>query len=83
MGLAFLGFNTRMTTSPDTERRVTELEIKASFADDMLDELNNTIFRQQEQIDRLMHEIAALKQQLPDDSNTPFRSLRDELPPHY
>lgn len=72
-----------MDTMPDTERRLIELEIKASLADDMLDQLNNTIFRQQEQIDRLMLEIATLRQQLPDDSNTPFRSLRDELPPHY
>jgi len=72
-----------MDTSPDTERRLTELEIKASFSDDLLDQLNNTIFRQQEQIDRLMHEIAALKQQLPDQADAPFRSLRDEMPPHY
>ena len=72
-----------MNSSPDIEKRLNELEIKASFADDLLDQLNNTIYRQQEQIDRLMHEIAALKQQLPDQADTPFQSLRDELPPHY
>ena len=72
-----------METMTDTERRLIELEIKASLADDMLDQLNNTIFRQQEQIDRLILEIATLRQQLPEDSNTPFQSLRDELPPHY
>lgn len=72
-----------MNPPSDTERRLTELEIKASYADDLLDQLNTTVFRQQALIDRLMHEIAALKQQLPDASDAPFRSLRDELPPHY
>lgn len=72
-----------METMTDTERRLIELEIKASLADDMLDQLNNSIFRQQEQIDRLILEIATLRQQLPEDSNRPFQSLRDELPPHY
>ena len=72
-----------MNPSSDTERRLNELEIKVSYADDLLDQLNNTVFRQQELIDRLMHEIAALKQNLPDAADAPFQSLRDELPPHY
>jgi SlyX protein len=65
------------------ERRLTELEIKASFTEDLVDRLNEVIVRQQGEIDRLRREVAALQQQLPaSDSGAP-RSLRDELPPHY
>ena len=67
---------------PDTERRLTDLEVKASFTEDLLDQLNQTIFRQQQMIDRLARDLAALRDQVPEDSTT-FRSLRDELPPHY
>lgn len=66
-----------------TEHRLTELEIKASYAEDLLDRLNEVIVRQQAQIERLQREILALREQAgPADGATP-RSLRDELPPHY
>ncbi len=63
--------------------RVEELEIKASFADDALDKLDQVIIRQQLQIDLLIKEITDLRQtQSQDSTNTP-RNLRDELPPHF
>ncbi|WP_423599358.1 SlyX family protein [Roseateles sp. MS654] len=65
------------------EARVTELEIKASFAEDLVDHLNAQVARQQEQIDALVREIAQLRKQLPDGRGDGARSLRDELPPHY
>jgi SlyX protein len=66
------------------EQRLTDLEIKASFHEDALDQLNAVVVRQQRQIDALQHELSQLRQQLPDaDAPRPFRSLRDELPPHY
>ena len=65
-------------------QRLTDLEIKASFSEDALDQLNAVVVRQQQQIDTLMRELAVLRAQLPDgDAQRPFRSLRDELPPHY
>jgi SlyX protein len=67
-----------------TERRLEALEVKASYADDLLDQLNHTVYQQQLQIDQLRRELALLRQQAQDQSSTPaFRSLRDELPPHY
>lgn len=64
--------------------RLESLEIKASFTEDLLDELNMTIFRQQELIDRLTQEVVQLKQQAPDGvAGGAVRNLRDELPPHY
>jgi SlyX protein len=68
----------------DLDRRLTDLEIKASFQEDMLEQLNAVVVRQQRQIDALLRELAGLRERLPDaDGTQPFRSLRDELPPHY
>ena len=67
----------------EVDRRLTELEIKASYADDSLDQLSQIVYRQQQQIDRLERELAQLRQQQPEAGGPVFRSLRDELPPHY
>ena len=71
-----------MENTQDIERRLLDLEVKASFSDDLLEQLNQIIVRQQQQIDRLMREVADLRQQARERA-APFRSLRDELPPHY
>ncbi len=60
-----------------------ELEVKASYADDLLEELNMTVYRQQQQIDALMNEVRQLRQQVPEGGQAAPRNLRDELPPHY
>jgi len=65
------------------QARLTELEIKASFAEDLVEELNQVIIRQQAQIDLLIREVTALKLQQPAEGGPALRSLRDELPPHY
>ena len=63
--------------------RLENLEIKASFTEDLLDQLNLTIYRQQELIDRLTHEVIQLRQQAPEGGSNGSRNLRDELPQHY
>jgi len=71
---------------PDTHltgQRLTELEIKASFSEDLLEQLNQVVIRQQQQIDLLMRELTDLKQQQRDSASGEFRGLRDERPPHY
>ncbi len=72
-----------MNTMHDADARLTELEIKASYAEDLLEQLNATIYRQQQQIDLLLREVGGLRQQLPEGSAPVLRNLRDELPPHY
>lgn len=64
-------------------QRLEALEIKASFTEDLLDQLNMTIYQQQQLIDRLTHEVILLRQQVPDAGANEPRNLRDELPPHY
>ena len=79
--------NTGMDHAPPTDQRfsdrLTDLEIKASFTEDLLDHLNQLIARQQQQIDWLIREVTQLRQQPPAGEANEFRSLRDELPPHY
>jgi SlyX protein len=70
------------STSP-IDDRLTELEIKASFTEDLLERLDAVIVRQQQQIDSLTREIAHLKQTATSSETTEFRSLRDTPPPHY
>jgi SlyX protein len=72
-----------MASDDGTDRRLTELEIKASFTEDLLDQLNQIIVNQQQQIDALFRELSDLRQRLPEGGAVPYRSLRDELPPHY
>ncbi len=66
------------------ESRLTEIEIKLALTEDLVDTLNLTVHRQQEQIDALQRQIRQLYQQM--QSATPAaeaRDLRDEIPPHY
>jgi SlyX protein len=65
------------------EARISELEIKISFAEDMIDELNRTVYRQQQHIDRLLTQVETLRDQVQATVPAEQRSLRDELPPHY
>lgn len=80
--------NTGMHTLPDEtairiEDRLVNLEIKASYTEDLLDSLNEVVVRQQKQIDLLTRELARLAQQsFSADAPAP-QSPRDELPPHY
>ncbi|WP_412480361.1 SlyX family protein [Azonexus sp. IMCC34839] len=67
----------------NTEARLTDLEVKLSFTEDLVDDLNRTIFRQQQQIDLLINEIRSLRDQLTNMQPEERRSLRDEIPPHY
>jgi SlyX protein len=66
-----------------TEQRLSALEIKATYAEDQLDQLDRVVVRQQQQIDHLLRELAHLRQlPAPGDMGT-VRNLRAELPPHF
>lgn len=72
-----------MSAARTDEERITELEVKLGFAEDLLDELNKTVFRQQQQIEQLQLELKALRQQVQLQAPAEPRSLTEELPPHY
>ena len=73
-----------MNTSAAAPQRLTDLEIKVSFMEDQIDQLDQVIIRQQNQLDALRREVLALRDQpTSHDSSGTQRNLRDELPPHY
>ncbi len=67
----------------ETRERLEALEVKAAYAEDLLDQLNLTVYRQQQRIDLLLRELHALREQLPAPGSGAPRNPRDELPPHY
>jgi len=64
--------------------RLTELEIKTSLTEHLVEELNRAIFRQQQQIDLLQEQLRHLYGRMQANSEpVEARDLRDEIPPHY
>lgn len=75
-----------MSTTPhaaEVDRRLEDLEVKLAFAEDLLEKLDAVVVRQQQQIDRLTAEVLRLREQAVAAEPRTFRSLREELPPHY
>jgi SlyX protein len=71
-----------MTENPDTNLRLTELEAKIAFQDDIIEKLNATIIEQWKQIESHARQISALNERLreAEQNATP---ARNEPPPHY
>ena len=65
-----------------SDERITNLEIKLSFTEDLIEKLNDTIYKQQQQIEFLYSELKAIKEQA-SSSGGGGGSLKDEIPPHY
>ncbi|AWB34340.1 SlyX family protein [Orrella marina] len=67
----------------EIEERLERIETKLSFAEDLLEELNNLAFRQQAQIDRLDAQIRQIQERSEHSSGAHARDPRDDIPPHY
>ena len=65
------------------ENRLTEIEIKLTQIEDLVETLNLTVFRQQEQITTLVQQHQLLSQQLQTLALSGPRDPGEELPPHY
>ena len=70
-------------STADLDARLTELEIKLGFMDDLVESLNDQMARQQQVIELLKAEVLRLRDQVQDAPSAGYRSLRDEIPPHY
>jgi SlyX protein len=67
-----------------SEERITNLEIKLSFTEDLIEKLNETVYKQQQQIEFLYRELKAVKEQAGSNNDgSSGASLKDEIPPHY
>lgn len=63
--------------------RLEKIENKLSLSEDLLEELNKTVYRQQLQIDQLQQAIVTLREQMRAALPNEPRNLNDEIPPHY
>lgn len=73
-----------------TEERIIDIEIKIAHQEDLLESLNNTVYQQQLQIDKLQTLCAGLVQQMRDMASSRHNvgqgaggTVLDERPPHY
>jgi SlyX protein len=68
-----------------TNDRLTELEIKAAYQDDLLHTLNNIVAQQQQQISRLEATCGVLNERIKGLSAESGNGSADvnEVPPHY
>lgn len=65
------------------EDRLEKIETKISLSEDLLEELNKTVYRQQRQIEQLQREVVSLREQVMAGLLNEPRNLSDEIPPHY
>lgn len=65
------------------ESRLSEIEIKLSFNEDLLEELNRTVARQQQQIAELEQQVRDLRLQLQRSLPAETGGSGDQTPPHY
>jgi len=67
-----------------TEKRMIELETKLAYQEDMIHELNKTVFGQQKRLDQLEAAYKYLLAQTQELSElAPAGKAVDEKPPHY
>ncbi|AZG16149.1 SlyX family protein [Cupriavidus pauculus] len=66
------------------ESRLTDLEVKVAFQEDLIETLNLTVARQQQQIDLMQAQFRVLYQQVRAAAPTASESHpQHEIPPHY
>ncbi|HVL75815.1 MAG TPA: SlyX family protein [Noviherbaspirillum sp.] len=69
-----------MSTS---EERLVDLEIRIARQDDLLDVLNQTVYRQQKKIDELEALCTALARHVKDMRDAAAAAPANDKPPHY
>jgi SlyX protein len=66
------------------ESRLDELEVRIAFQDDLLDALNRTVTRQQQELDLLQQQLRLLYQQIRQDPGEGAAGApANDIPPHY
>lgn len=71
-------------TEDRSGERLNEVEAKLALAEDLLDALNRTVYRQQQEMDRLHEAVRELRRQLREVAPPEERAgPGDEIPPHY
>ena len=72
-----------MADDPTLVERLAEIEARLALSEDALDELNRTVYRQQQLMERLVQELRALQAVVEGGDTGEGGQPRDEVPPHY
>ncbi|WP_434778987.1 SlyX family protein [Neisseria sp. Ec49-e6-T10] len=69
----------------DIEQKLEELLVQLGFQETLIDSLNQTVIRQQQELELIQAQLRFLYQQvnLNQETQKSTHSLFDELPPHY
>jgi len=62
------------------EQRVTELEIKVAFQEDLIDKLNQVVIDLRAEVDAVTRKLRRIEQEVAADAS---QRAPDEKPPHY
>ncbi len=73
----------RASAGSAAAERLHEVEVKLSFVDDLVDSLNRTVYRQQQQIDQLAQALQSLRRQVQSGVTATGGDAREDRPPHY
>ncbi|KZE33326.1 SlyX protein [Crenobacter luteus] len=66
------------------ESRIDELEVRLAFQDELLDALNQTVARQQQELSLLQDQMRILYRMLQNQSpDAAGNAPQHEIPPHY
>ena len=69
------------------KKKLIDLESKFSFQEDLLNELNNVVVRQQKQINHLIQDVSQIKSHILEivdsQSVSGGQDSKNEIPPHY
>ena len=72
-----------MTAQDIIDQRLTNLEIKATYTEELVEQLDKVISHQQHQIAQLLREMIELRQPASESMLNSTRNLQDDLPPHF
>ena len=72
-----------MAAADIIDQRLTNLEIKATYTEDLVEQLDKIIAHQQQQIAQLLCEVTELRQAAPESMLNNLRIIHDDLPPHF
>lgn len=65
------------------DKRLIDLEIKFTHQEELLNELNQIVAKQQLYIEKLVEEVKLLRESHSKSEIQGTRSLKDDIPPHY
>ncbi len=72
-----------MSANEALESRIENLEIKASYTEDAVEQLSDIVAKQQAVIAQLARELTTLRKELAQRSSGEPAPVVQELPPHY